>query len=198
MGKTAGGTIYAHFKKQRLNYEQVHLHAVDKAMLQNRDVIILSLRQPEQRLVSAFNYHNPKNEQEDSRNSSFYEHFENLDQYAHALTESSEWGKIARMGFGHLQMNTCAYLGGVTDILKEKASQVFVVKTTSVVEDLNAISARLKWGRTFVDNEHKHKYVKPNNLTYISMAGMMKLTGYVEAIGEGPLYRELIHAFRMK
>ena len=59
VGKTCGGTIAAELKKNRVAYHEVHLQTLDKETLALYKHIIVSARDPVDRVVSAFNWRSP-------------------------------------------------------------------------------------------------------------------------------------------
>ena len=59
VGKTCGGTIAAELRKNRVAYHEVHLQTLDKETLAQYKHIIVSARDPVDRVVSAFNWRSP-------------------------------------------------------------------------------------------------------------------------------------------
>ena len=59
VGKTCGGTIAAELRKNRVNYHEVHLDKVDRETLAQYSRVIVSARDPVDRVVSAFNWRSP-------------------------------------------------------------------------------------------------------------------------------------------
>ena len=59
VGKTCGGTIAAELRKNHVNYHEVHLDKVDRETLAQYKHIIVSARDPVDRVVSAFNWRSP-------------------------------------------------------------------------------------------------------------------------------------------
>lgn len=203
VGKTAGASVKAQFETDGLDFEQVHLHSVDEAMIRAHAVVLVSLRDPVQRLVSAFNFRSPAAgvpldpvcplEQ----HKPFYDCFKSLDEYANALTDQSACGRIARRGECHTEFDTCAYLGGVMQELERNRHKVFVLDKATVLADLNRISNHLRWKIKFNKLPRIHEYSKSPNMTQISIVGMMKLTGFLAATGETAIYQKLSTDFRL-
>ena len=59
VGKTCGGTIAAELRKNRVAYHEVHLDKVDGETLAKYKRVIVSARDPVDRVVSAFNWRSP-------------------------------------------------------------------------------------------------------------------------------------------
>ena len=59
VGKTCGGTIAAEFRKNRVAYHEVHLDKVDGETLAQYKRVIVSARDPVDRVISAFNWRSP-------------------------------------------------------------------------------------------------------------------------------------------
>ena len=59
VGKTCGGTIAAELRKNRVAYHEVHLDKVDGEKLAKYKRVIVSARDPVDRVVSAFNWRSP-------------------------------------------------------------------------------------------------------------------------------------------
>ena len=198
VGKTGGGSIMDLLEKNRMDWHQVHEHAVEASMIREHSVILLSLREPVSRQISAFNWRLGKPHDRNLGNrSAFYGCFSHVNEYAQALYASSFCGTQARIGELHTELNTCSYLGGIVDELERNRQKVFALDTFSFVSDLNKISAHLKWGKHFVNPPHTHRSKKDGNSSYLSPKGQMQLEGFVEMLGEAPLYRTLMKMFRL-
>ena len=59
VGKTCGGTIAAELRKNRVAYHEVHLDKVDGETLAKYKRVIVSARDPVDRVISAFNWRSP-------------------------------------------------------------------------------------------------------------------------------------------
>ena len=59
VGKTCGGTIAAELRKNRVPYHEVHLDKVDGETLAKYKRVVVSARDPVDRVVSAFNWRSP-------------------------------------------------------------------------------------------------------------------------------------------
>lgn len=207
IGKTAGGTVSKALSVVGIKSRQLHLHALDSIMIEEYDVLIICLRDPVARVISAFNWRNPRYQNLTQHynmkqcgvgsHSKLYSCCGTVDQYAHLLADTSECGAIAREGECHTELDTCAYLGGVVAELDRHKEKIFVVDTETISTDLNRISRKLGWGKTFSSLPRLHDYDKPADLTRISAAGLRKLKDFLEFTGEGPLYRRLLMQYRL-
>lgn len=204
VGKTGGTTIAAMLGLHKISFQQLHVRAVDSIMIDSFDTIILSLRDPIQRLISAYHFSHPliphsaanlKNQSVDT----FYSCNPNLTTFADNLVLPTECGTVARnigknssFAFTHIPLDTCSYLRGVFESLKKNRKKVNIVNQESLVEDLNKLSAKKRWNTVFRDPPHVNKLSIP---TKISPLSYMKLAGYLELIGESGFYRILQREF---
>lgn len=205
VGKAAGGTVAKLLQNANKPFSHLHVHTLDRQMIEEYVVIILCLRDPLQRTVSAFNWRDPHQRKiakswttcGTRKHDRFYKCFKNIDDYAEKLAEISKCGTIAREGECHLEMDTCAYLGGVVDILIKNRRKVFIVDTATIMRDMNALSSHLQWNTTFGALPHEHSNEVSADKISLSMLSAMKLSGYLEISGEAPLYRQLISLFKL-
>lgn len=208
VGKTAGGTVSEMLRKAKLPVSDIHAHAVDARMIEEHSAILLSLRDPVERTISAYNWRSPKLRKISpdwarcgSRvHADFYKCCQSLDEYASKILKNSRCGTIARQGECHLELDTCSYLGGVVDLLERNRQKVFVIDSASIDRDMNKISNALNWNKTFrlAAAPRLHRNEVPASSTRLSAPSIVKLSGYVELIGEAPLYRKLKNLFQLQ
>lgn len=208
MGKTAGGTVNKALLGAGIKTRQIHMHALDAVMVAEYDVIIICLRDPIQRAISAFNWRAPGARNLSAHfnfkqcgmgsHTAFYSCCRSAEEYANRLSELSNCGSIARQGECHTELDTCAYVGGMVDQLEDNKHKVFAIDAESIELDLNSISHALEWGKTFSALPRVHSFEKTDSMTHLSVAGLMNLWGFVELTGEGPLYRRLLQSFQIK
>lgn len=205
VGKTGGGSLRTLLINNGINFEQVHFHAVDAGMIRSHKNIIIAVRDPAERLVSAFNWHNPRCRPikpiwqnlgfGDFDN--FYGCFGNPNEFASAVIEDNKCGQIARLGNGHVEFDTCAYVGGLVEELHKHRRKVFVVDTADLLQDVNHVSKRLRWGLTFTELPRIHTLRKSvYNISRANLRSKVILKGYVEYTGEAQLYRKLVNLFK--
>ena len=209
VGKTCGQSLAKTLEKLKIKYYQLHVYPMDSIMLKQFDIILISIRDPVQRYISAFNFENPSNPHgwyhiakraPSATVKSFFKCFDSVDTYALSLTNDSDCGEIARGGLGHISMNTCSYLGGMRDELlakKGKVDNVFLIEAETCADDANKIFHHLGWADVdeTVPLPSINNYRKSASLTYLSTEGERKLRDYLELIGEYDMYRWLKSTF---
>lgn len=204
VGKTAGGSVNDVLKNSHIPALSLHVKPLSEAMIRDHRWIIITLRNPVHRQVSAYNFRSPSIIYNSPYWSQcglgslkrFYDCCPTLHAYADMLTSVGECGSVARFGECHTELDTCAYVGGVEEALERDRHKVFVVDTDSIEADLRAFMRETGVRLDLDQLPHTHEYKHASNTTDVSAADLMKLTGYVEVSGEGPLYRRLIHAFK--
>lgn len=207
VGKTGGTTLtHSHFDSTDFHIQQLHVHALTQKMVNTFEIILISLRNPIDRLISAYYFNHPMvlntsltledmNRHPNISNYKFFTTFPTIKDYGNALFLEDDRGALARRGVAHLLMDACTYLGGTIDMLK-KHKQVFIVNLETMLGDLNHVSKVLQWNHTFVEpkksfNVHRHD----GRRRILSMVTFMQLAGLLELNGENDLYGRLKAAF---
>jgi hypothetical protein len=210
VGKTGGGTIAQMLKEQKIIITEVHAHAVDEKMIKDHSLILLCLRNPVERMVSAFNWRIPEDRLHKLKKTNswtkcgsgswkgFYGCCKDIDEYASKLREVSRCGTAARIGECHVELDTCSYVGGVVSSLKLNKKKVFVIDNKSIESDLNKISNKLGWNKTFTAplvrvNQKSEKEHNATNTTEV----LVRLREYTEITGENQLYNLLKRNFHL-
>lgn len=204
VGKTAGGTITKMLRDHHVLFQELHVHSLDSIMVDDFNTIILSLRDPVQRLISAYHYNNPliptsSAKLQNIHVEEFYACNPDLTTFADNLVLPTKCGAIARnisentsFGKSHLTLDTCAYIRGVFDNLKDHREKVHIVNQESLVEDLNKISTKKMWNVTFINPPHVHDI---KMAVQISPLSYIKLAGYLELTGESRFYHKVQREF---
>lgn len=201
VGKTGGTEIHQYIRRIS---QELHVHALVADMIRDFETIVISLRNPVDRLISAYYFTHPllsskeRLKPSDLLNATlvrrdygrFYYQFPTLKDYGDALFETSERGDAARHGTGHINMDMCAYMGGVLSELWKVKEHVFIVNTESMIADLKDISMKLDWNIDF-DEPHDKANVNSIKPNVLSMQTYMQLAGFLEANGEILIYNTL-------
>lgn len=218
VGKTCGTTINAVLSRARFNFSELHVKSVGhKSLFEIFDTVVLSIRDPINRTISAFNFHHPLSKGKTpgggpthSGDKLFYECFQTVEQFAQALNESGACGEQARKGYGHMKKGLCHYVGG-TSLRKflMKSKKFYVVEQEKCTEQLlqvlraihQPVPAKLLEG-SWINKKTKLPYNVsllsgmrvnalvglPKNLT---ASAMKKLRAHLDASGEYDLYLDL-------
>lgn len=171
VGKTGGQFVRQYFNSSLhgLFFQQLHVYALDSQMLREFEIIIISVRNPVDRLISAYYWWHPHLEGSERYGKTvnrFYECCPTLTEFGNALFANTECGSIARSQSllslkGHISMDTCAYLGGVMKELRAKREHVFLINTESMEADLKGVVERNHWTR---------KYYTPFNFSTLHLS----------------------------
>lgn len=149
VGKSAGSSIKKVLKITKLPFLEMHVAAVSSGMLRQYSDVVIAVREPLDRLISAFYWRSPRADalrkplspqhaQATGIYHEFYNCFSSANDFASALYEDSRCGQLARAGEGHIFWNVCAYLGGLREELRQHP-RVFVVDTENLLEDVNTV-----------------------------------------------------------
>lgn len=196
IGKTAGSSLLKILRAAGIPHDDVHLFAVRRGAIMTHDDIIISIRDPLDRTISAFNWDNPWSKSGRARRrefSNFYATFPDMNAYASNLTEDTALGALARQSEGHISMDTCYYVGGVLADLKARPlKRVFVVDTATFDQDVRAINDALGWGITFSSFlPHINKANRDSDTSTLLPENRIKLKHFLAYIGEYEIYNEL-------
>jgi hypothetical protein len=198
IGKTGGGTIEKELNRNGIRYTQLHVHALDKIMIETNDAIMISIRDPVNRTESAFNFMNPRNpkafkfpeyrKKDRNENARFYDCFEDINDYSEKVSSHTKCGNLARIGSEHLGLDTCSYVGGVAEELMKHRDKVHILEQNSLYKDLNYISEILSWHVTFAD-PHTHQIAE--HAVLLNSTSRMKLEEYTKSIGAKDMFNIL-------
>jgi hypothetical protein len=178
------------------------MHPMDHEMVHQFDHILITLRDPFSRTVSAYNFCDPRRVEITHATNGFegqkefYECFPTVDAYGKEILSNSTCGALARKGIGHLSANTCFYLCGVVDLLMKFKHKVRIIQTESCEVDLNNVLREIGY------NISKNMYDFPHSFMNKTMESLMEseignnnLMQYLEETGEYGLYRLMLRNF---
>ena len=142
VGKTCGTSLQSFLGSNGVAHSSVHVHPVPLEVIARYGKVIVPVRDPIARLVSAFNFQFET--QPHGWYKQLYKCFRTVDRFALALDVKNECGQVARrtmksppvLPAGHITSGLCYYLGGMLDILRAK--QVFVVRSKHCESDTRA------------------------------------------------------------
>ena len=209
IGKTGGGTEESRLRREKIPFQSVHVHALDKKMLDDFDIFLIGLRHPVDRVISAYYFSHPLlGEAYYVKDNSFYT-FDGLvdfykcsptlEEYANNLFQQTHCGDVAR-GVGnlenvdhHVHIGICAYLGGVVEDLFQSNKTFFIINSESLDADMNYVSKKLNWGVDFSTLPSKH--VLNSSIPKASAKTLMQISGFLMFSGEISLYNALQNRF---
>lgn len=204
VGKCAGGTVNKFLEHNNVSVDRIHASVPDPAKLDAGIVVVL--RDPIDRLVSAFNWRHPSTRPAEGRNLphtdhdeselAFYRCFDSVNEFAEALDADSKCGQRARDALTqhtkHIGMGYEFYFpDSVMAVMR--THRVFIIHQERLEEDLHNF---LKWNnipQTHDRIPHSHSedhtiYPKKDD-TYLSKEGRNKLRAHLARDYE--IYKEL-------
>lgn len=209
VGKTGGEFINQFFRYNypELHLQQLHIHALDRMMVKQYSTIIISLRNPVDRLISAYYFSHPLIEgsyaYDGKIENSFYKCCPDLISFGNTLFENSKCGNIARNQSlqsvkGHMDLDSCAYMSGVLNELKAKKEHVYLINTESLQRDVDNLVTYFKWNEFYKPskahhNTHNHTLV--NKPTEVSSKTREQLQLFLQLSGEIDMYNTLQSEF---
>ena len=219
VGKTGGETIHRHYLNNlaNLHSQQLHVHALDHQMIQDFKPIIISMRNPVDRLISAYRWSHPLIEGSRAYTmkqemNPFYKCCPTLRKFGEVLFESNRTacGVIARSQSlrtvnykNHINLDLCAYVGGegIVSSLEKKKWRVFIINTESLESDFNHTASIMKWTVQFKTNSSNyfgHSLKRQSNEEVVSDLTRQKFRKYLELTGEMDMYDTLRTKFGFK
>ena len=211
VGKTGGTTVRNRLRTINKRFQTIHVHPVDHKMFDDYNVILIGLRHPVERILSAYYFTHPHEKGSIMRQNpslithiirEFYHCSPTLQDFANNLYESSRCGDVAR-GYPrdilrmHIYTGPCAYLAGISDVLfNTTEKKIFVLNSENMNDDLNYVSEQLNWGVNFSHEgfstvRNKGRYTAPKH----SAKSLMQISGYLALSGELAFYNKLQHRF---
>ena len=209
IGKTGGGTEESRLRAEKIPLQTLHVHALDKKMLNDFDIFLIGLRHPVERVISAYYFSHPHHgEASFVIDHTFHRHADlvdfykcspTLEEYANNLFQRSHCGDVAR-GVGnfenanhHVHIGICAYLGGVVEDLFQSNKTFFVINSENLDADMNYVSKKLNWGVDFSTLPSNH--VLKSSIPKASAKTLMQISGFLMYSGEISLYNALQNRF---
>jgi len=171
-GKTGGSSTRNMFYANRIHHDEIHVHPVPRAMLLSHPRVVLCMRDPVARFVSAWEYARRTNRTADIGAYEAREHglvlrpgaqaalgpldlfkcFASVVAFAEGLGRSDECGRLAQavlkpappggVHLMHLTRGYCYYFGGVLDIMRERR-QHWVCSIPTTLMQTNNFNAKL-------------------------------------------------------
>jgi hypothetical protein len=208
VGKTCGSSVNIFMRAEKIKHVEVHRHPVDEIMVNQFDYVLITVREPLERVVSAFNFANPRHKgfhnvpkyrKGEKPPGKFYDCFNYVNEYANALYTDTFCGAMANDGRGceHIGLNYCSYVGGMMHQLEQRKQSVYLLRTQTCENDLYRFLSIIGYTGPF-KNKFTHKNLvvtHTKNSTYLSEEGRGKLKRHLEEAGEYDIYNELLSLF---
>jgi hypothetical protein len=202
VGKTCGTSVQKAFRKENIKHFPLHVHPMDHEMVAQFDYIVITLRDPYDRTISAYNFHDPKQVQTTGAPpvphlKEFYGCFPTINDYGNQLLSNSSCGHLADVGIGHLTKNTCFYLCGVVDLLLKYKEKVHIIQTHSCEADTLEFLNFMGFKNLNISAHFPHSWdhTKSQIPLEVSESAKSKIVSFLEMVGEYSLYRFLLQSF---
>lgn len=191
IGKTCGSSLQSFLGNNRVTHSSIHVHPVPLEAVAKYDKIIIAVRDPMARFVSAFNFQYEA--QPHGWYRPLYTCFKTANSFAIGVDDRNECGQVARhilrmppkQFAGHITSGLCYYLGGMIDILRDK--QVFIVRTKYCERDAKSMMGWLGYpvlSPQMPKKQAEHTVKKFNASdtlkTHLSSEGVDNLKRYLE------------------
>mmetsp|Transcript_29713 Transcript_29713/g.50206 ORF Transcript_29713/g.50206 Transcript_29713/m.50206 type:complete len:509 (-) Transcript_29713:733-2259(-) len=188
VGVACGGTITQSLDAAHIGHEMVHVAAVRPDEILQATKILINVRYPVNRTVSAFEGFLGTNNR--TVHSCLLHSVGDYVDYLFSTDPCAE--TVRRTTFGHVNHDTCSYMGGVRDLLRARRDSVYIVATESCTAD---IVGALHWLGHAAANESSvvtsHVHHNPNARQALNASQYKVLETYLEQMGEMDLYREI-------
>jgi len=185
VGKCGGTSVRMALRSVHIDFNEIHVRVVQGCSLDSPRNWIVSVRNPIDRAVSAFNWRSPRNAgQGGSTHAStqeieekFYACFATVNQFAEALGDGSACGALARKMLNehvaHLGMGLEFYFA--SDLECMLTQSVYLVRVETWASDVGDVT-RLLGAAQEPLHEHVHSDYPMGNQTYLSDKGQSLLS----------------------
>jgi hypothetical protein len=202
VGKSCGTSVAAFFQRNNVSYYEVHMFPLSDYILNEFTHVVIAVRDPINRTISAFNYGDPRQAFPGYKFKSgehiLYKCFNSVDEYANSLlANKTECEQLAESGreSGHIAQNICFHIGGMMQHLLAKRPHVYIVDSETCEADvawvLESIGVPLKKQKF----PHVRNAAKTTESTFLSPSGKENLKIFLEDLGEYNIYRFLRNEF---
>jgi hypothetical protein len=168
------------------NRGEIHMRpALEFDLKQEYLDIIVTLRDPVERFVSAFHYSKNFAHDYPERERFYYQCWPTVNSFAESLDDMSDCSVFSRRFLAnvskqhreknHMHMGNCFYTGGALSILKKRP--LWIVHQESLLTDLTQLMGH--WGYTFAETQTKHSHASHGD-KHLSEAGKAKLRKFLD------------------
>ena len=164
IGKAAGTSVLGLLDAAHVTYDRVHVHAVPHIAIASHARIVVCMRDPVDRLISAYNWGLTMRQSWAIKLHSCFD----INQFAvefayHRINPLLRRGRACAatlapivnawtkksgpryFDYGHIRMNGCFYVGGCIDYMTTLSKETFVVRTEMMTADSHSL---LEWLKT--------------------------------------------------
>jgi hypothetical protein len=197
VGKTCGTTVEMFLKYRGIKFKEMHQKSVPPSLIPLFDIVIIPVRDPLERTISAYHYCYDRWVSEgkpSTENNLFYNLFSTFDEYVGNLSDHSFRGAISRIATGHISSNYCYYIGGVLEEL-QRHKFVYLVNTNSCLQDMIELFHKMGWESKDPKADSHVKQATAPSVKQMSLPIRMTATGFLEMIGEYDVYNFLMKTF---
>ena len=170
IGKAGGSTVGRLLSAADVTLDQVHVHPVPYIALASHSHIVVCVRDPVDRLISAYNWGLTKHRGWAKELHSCFDVNQFAVEFAYrrinpllrrgracSSPNIDAWRRTSGpnyFDYGHIRMDGCFYVGGCIDYMTTLSKEMFVVRTEIITADSQSL---LKWlNATSVPIRHDH------------------------------------------
>eukprot|EP00747_Dinoflagellata_sp_TGD_P163602 gnl/TRDRNA2_/TRDRNA2_182436_c0_seq1.p1 gnl/TRDRNA2_/TRDRNA2_182436_c0~~gnl/TRDRNA2_/TRDRNA2_182436_c0_seq1.p1 ORF type:complete len:317 (-),score=32.77 gnl/TRDRNA2_/TRDRNA2_182436_c0_seq1:79-1029(-) len=191
VGKSAGLSIMKWLDSNYVPFEHVHLKRVTDCDPGLKRVWVIPIRDPLERVMSAFNWRSPRNNFDNktanpliTREKELYSCFTNIDEFALGLNMAGRCGSLARKMWRqpwnteHLGKGLAYYFAKNLDCVMSQDPHL--VRMRFIEHDLHQLAGRLNLTKTNMTIEHTHTSYLMEKERKLSDEGRATLLKYLE------------------
>lgn len=198
VGKTGGSSVSWSIRSNGIKLNEIHVHPVLPGMIERHKLVIITVRDPSDRYVSAFNYNHPLGAH--PAESPIYDCYPNISAASTALFDEDACGDSLRCGLDgvdlHTDMGYCYYLGGVRATLSRHPN-LHVVNTSTAVNDTMSLLKKMGYQlKKRYNSKNLHVYMNSTQHTILSSElgarAACTLKKFLSSTGEYGLYDDIL------
>ena len=204
VGKTGGSSVSWSIRSNDIKLNEIHVHPVLPGMMERHKAVIITVRDPVERYISAFNYNHPLGSH--PQQSPIYDCYPNVSAAAAAILDEGACADCLRCGIDgvdlHTDMGYCYYLGGVRTALSRHPN-VHVLNTSTAVNDTMSILKKMGYKIKKRYNSKKLRvYMNATQHTILSSEldprAAATLKTYFSLTGEYDIYYDILKLAKNK
>lgn len=196
------------FRANKIKYSELHTFPLDIDMLSYYDIIVVVVRDPLARIVSAYNFQHPAGEDPlPESNRGLYNCFPNLTVFGEHILDRSDCARFARSDFTtHIGLGFCSYIGGRAvreNLLNHR--NIVVIRAEHCEMDTNyaAFAVTTATGQTVSMSSIRMPQVHVKKKKTRLMTGLTPLAAenvgnWLRMNGETQLYTDLLETMTKK
>ena len=163
IGKAGGSSINAEWVEHKLSFKEIHMRTVTEKDIKGK-VVVISGRDPIERLTSAYNWRHPRNcninemcnNVVSAKEKAFYDCFRTIDDFVDGKKCSALHSDVihSRVFIGHINLGFQYHLGNV----ERAISHYYMVDTSTFDYDMECLRSKLSYRHSRDSMQVRTKY----------------------------------------